>query len=264
VNAWSLARKYLAVSVRAQMQYRASFVMVSLSQFLVTLLEFAVVVALFDRFGQLRGWSLAEVALFYGIVNSGFALAETVAWGFDSFDQMVKSGDFDRILLRPVGTAFQISAANVRLNRVGRLLQALGVLGWSIAALELWGSPARLLLLLFAIAGTACLFVGLFVLQATLAFWSTESLEIINTVTYGGTETGQYPIAIYQRWFRRFFTVVVPLACVTYFPALVVLGRATSSATWAYALAPAVGIVFLLASSLAWRLGVRHYRSTGS
>ena len=48
-------------------------------------------------------------------------------------------------------------------------------------------------------------------LQATLAFWTTETLEIVNTVSYGGVETAQYPLSIYRPWFRHFFTFVVPL-----------------------------------------------------
>lgn len=258
-----LYRTYVGASVRGQMQYRASVVMVSLSHAVVTFAEFLTIVALFARFKQIRGWTLPEIGLFYGIVHTAFAVAEALAWGFDSFDQMVKSGDFDRVLLRPRGTAFQISAAAVRV-RFGRFAQGLVVLGWSIATLGLAASPARLALILFTIIGGACLFAGLLVLQATLAFWSTESLEIVNTVTYGGTETAQYPLSIYRGWFRQFFTFVIPLACVSYFPALVLLGRVSTNAAWLCAAAPLVGIFFLAASLAVWRIGVRHYRSTGS
>ena len=88
----------------------------------------------------------------------------------------------------------------------------------------------------------------------------------MNTVTYGGTETAQYPLPIYQGWFRRFFTWVVPLACVNYLPAQAILGRpdplgAPPALQWA---APAVGLAFMLLCLQAWKLGVRHYRSTGS
>lgn len=89
----------------------------------------------------------------------------------------------------------------------------------------------------------------------------------MNTVTYGGTETGQYPLSIYAPWFRRFFTFVVPLACVTYFPVLAILGRddpVAASPEWFRWAAPLVGLVFLQATLQVWRVGVRHYRSTGS
>ncbi|HTE20603.1 MAG TPA: ABC-2 family transporter protein [Armatimonadota bacterium] len=257
---------YVGISIRGQMQYRASFLMLTLAQLLITAMEFVAVWALFARFGNLRGWSLPEVALFYGIVNVAFALAEGIGRGFDTFAAMVKSGDFDRLLLRPRSTALQVAAQEWQLMRVGRLLQASAVLLWSMSSLPVEWSAPKLALLAGAILGGACLFYGLLVLQATLSFWTVESLEIWNAVTYGGVETAQYPLTIYRGWFRRFFTVVVPLACVNYFPAHALLGRVEplgSSVVWQCA-APGVGVLFLIVALQVWKLGVRHYRSTGS
>jgi viologen exporter family transport system permease protein len=58
-------------------------------------------------------------------------------------------------------------------------------------------SFGRVSLVLFTVLGGACLFFGLIIMQATLAFWTTETLEIMNTLTYGGVESAQYPMAIY-------------------------------------------------------------------
>ena len=117
-----------------------------------------------------------------------------------------------------------------------------------------------------AIAGGAARFVGLVVLQATLAFWTTETLEIVNTVTYGGVQTTQYPIAVYRPWFRKFFAYVVPLACVSYFPAIAIIGRTDplGSPIWFQYLSPLIGVGFLLVALQVWKFGVRHYVSTGS
>ena len=68
--------RYLGISVRSQMQYRASFVMMAVGHFLVTGIEVVGIWALFDRFGSLRGWTLAEVGLFYGLIHVAFALAD--------------------------------------------------------------------------------------------------------------------------------------------------------------------------------------------
>jgi ABC-2 type transport system permease protein len=114
--------------------------------------------------------------------------------------------------------------------------------------------------------GGICLFLGLVILQATSAFWTTESLEVWNAFTYGGVTMSQYPIAIYRPWFRRVFTYVIPLACINYFPVVAVLGRPDPLGTprilqW---LAPLAGVAFLGISLQFWKIGVRHYRSTGS
>ncbi len=258
--------RYLGISIRSQMQYRASFLMLSLGHFLVTGIEFATIWILFERFGTLRGWTLPEVGLFYGIINTAFALSDAAARGFDLFGGMVKNGDFDRVLLRPRGAALQVAGQELTLRRVGRLAQGLIVLGWSASRLGVAWSAGKALLVAASIASASCLFFGIVVLQATAAFWTVETLEIFNCLTYGGVQTVQYPVAIYRTWFRKFFTYVVPLAAVSYFPGLAVLGKTDPLGTGRLfqSLAPLAGPAFLGLSLLAWRVGVRHYQSTGS
>jgi ABC-2 type transport system permease protein len=230
-------------------------------------MEIVAIWALFDRFGSLQGWKLGEVALFYGIVHLGFAFAEAFGRGFDNTHLLIRSGDFDRLLLRPRSAAFQVAAREVHAMRLGRFAQGLIVLIWAACAVDVQWTLPRVGLLLFSIASAACLFTGLFVLQATFAFWSTQSLEVFNTVTYGGVETAQFPLSIYRRWFRKFFTFAVPLACVAYFPGLAILGKPDptgESMAWFHWLAPLIGVAFLLVTLQIWRFGVRHYRSTGS
>ncbi|HET7834943.1 MAG TPA: ABC-2 family transporter protein, partial [Variovorax sp.] len=99
-----------------------------------------------------------------------------------------------------------------------------------------------------------------------LAFWTVESLEVATVFTYGGVEAGQYPMALYARWFRRLLTFVVPLACVSYYPGLAILGRADpfGAPAWVGWISPLAGFAFLALSFAAWGKGVRHYASTGS
>lgn len=257
---------YIAVSLRSQMQYRASFFMLALGHFMVTGVEVLGIWVLFERFGSVHGWRLPEVGLLYGLVNTSFALAEGFGRGFDVFPRMVKSGAFDRMLLRPQPTALQVMASEVQAMRIGRLTQGIIVLLWAAHRLDVAWTIPRCLFTLATIGGGMCLFCGLFVLQATAAFWTVDSLEVFNTVTYGGTETAQYPLDIYRPWFRRFFTYVVPLAAVAYYPATVIMGRAGAGnvALWARCLSPLVCYGFFAACLLVWGRGVRHYRSTGS
>lgn len=265
-DAVQLYLRYVSFSCREQMEYRANAILNILGQLMITGIEFLAIWSLFDRFGQLRGWSLEHVALLYGMANVSMALATGVSRGFDVFDSMVKSGGFDRLLLRPRSTALQVVAQHLQVSKLGRLLQGLVILIWAITALDVpWGF-ANSMLLLGAVLGGACLFAGIFVLQATMCFWTIEGLEIVNTVTYGGLETAQYPLAIYAKWFRRFFTFVIPLACLNYFPSVAITGGPDPLDTpaWASWLSPLAGPVFLFGALHVWRLGVRHYRSTGS
>jgi ABC-2 type transport system permease protein len=99
-----------------------------------------------------------------------------------------------------------------------------------------------------------------------MAFWTTETLELMNSLTYGGVYATQFPLTIYRPWFRRFFTYVVPLACVSYLPVVAILDKHDPLGTppWLQWLAPVAGLVFLMVALQFWKLGVRRYVSTGS
>jgi len=258
--------RYVSLSFQSQMQYRASLVMLSIAHFFSSVTEFLGTVALFGRFGTLQGWTLPEVALFYGMVHVAFSLSESGARGFDLVHLYVQSGSFDRMLLRPRSTVLQVLGQDFQLLRVGRFTQGMFFLLWGVSKLGITWTPGKFLLALLAILGGAALFSGLFVLQATLSFWSVEGLEIANILTYGGAETAQFPLSIYRNWLREFFIFIVPLASINYFPALRILGRADPLGypSWVACLSPAVGVGFFLVCLQVWNFGVRHYHSTGS
>jgi ABC-2 type transport system permease protein len=259
--------RYAAASIKGQMQYPVSFILLSAGQFLSTIVEFIGIWALFSRFQNLGDWTLPQVALFYGTVNCSFALADMISRGFDVFGpQFVNTGEFDRLLLRPRATALQLLGYELKLTRVGRLLQGMLVLGIGMSLLDVTWGMRNIALLFAAILGGLALFLALVVLQATLAFWTVESLEIANTLTYGGVTAAQYPMEIYSRWLREFFTFVVPLSCVAYFPVVGMLGikDPLGAPDWLLYMSPLAGFLFLATSLFVWRLGERHYASTGS
>ena len=107
---------------------------------------------------------------------------------------------------------------------MGRFLLVAIVFGWAVSVLGIVWTPASVALIVFAFVGGVAMFVGLFVFAAFISFWTVQSLELMNTMTYGGVETAQYPLSIYERHFRAFFTFVVPLACVARFLLVAVLG----------------------------------------
>jgi ABC-2 type transport system permease protein len=266
VNALFLYFRYISVSFSAQMQYKVSFLLQVVGHLLGTVIEFFGIWALFARFNSIGTWNLSEVALFYGTVNTSFACADALGRGFDSFATIIKSGDFDRLLLRPRTTVLQILGTEFTLKRIGRFSQGLVVMGWSLSTLHIPLNLKTLWLLSTSFIGGIALFVGIVIVQATLTFWTIESLEIMNILTYGGVETAQYPLSIYNQWFQRFFTFLIPLACVSYFPLLAVLEKEDTFSVplWFCYVSPMAGILFVIVALKLWNVGERYYCSTGS
>lgn len=265
MNGLQLYGRYVVVGYRAMMLYPGAFVLRAIAQFTITLIEFASVWAMFSRFRHVQGWSFAEVALFYAIASIAFAIGDGLSRGFDNVGPLfIKTGNFDRLLLRPRSTALQVTAQEFPLNSLGRLVQGFVALGVAVTLLKPHWGVSEALLLLWAVLGGGSLFYALKTFEGTLAFWTTEGLEVANTLTYGGEAAAQYPLDIYARWFRRFLLYVVPIGCSLYLPVALALGHDSGVPPLLAALAPVTGFAFLAVALWVWGFGLRHYGSTGS
>jgi ABC-2 type transport system permease protein len=159
-----------------------------------------------------------------------------------------------------------VLASDVQIRRVGRIAQGAFALGLAVVWLDLaWTAPKVVVTILAVISGTV-VFSAIWVIGAAITFWTVETSEVQNVFTYGGEELVSYPLPIYSEGVRHFFTFVVPLAFVTYLPALYILGREDPLGLPAvFQLgSPVVAILFFLFARLCWALGVRHYQGTGS
>lgn len=262
----SIYRRLVGARLRSQAQYRASFLLMTLITFLGLLSELVAVLILFGRFGELAGWRVGEVAFLCGLGWIAFGLSEMVGAGFDIFPATIRQGEFDRVLLRPVGVFTQVLAADFQLRRLGRIAQGGLALGLALAWTPVAWTPAKLLYLPLVLVCGAIMYMALTVLGAVLCFWTVQSIEVINVLTYGGTEMTSYPLPIYHDLLRRFFIFVVPLAFISYFPALYLLDKpdVLGLPTWLPFAMPLATAGLALAAVFAWQVGVRHYQSTGS
>jgi ABC-2 type transport system permease protein len=165
-----------------------------------------------------------------------------------------------------VSTFVQVLAADFQLRRIGRITQGCFALALAAAWTPMTWTPLKLLYLLVVLISGCVIFSALLVLGAVLCFWTVQSIEIINTVTYGGIDMASYPLPIYHELLQRFFTFVVPLAFVSYFPALYLLDRPEAQRLpgWLPGVTPIAAAALALLAWLAWQFGVRHYQSTGS
>lgn len=261
MNGFRLWGRYVRILIRSQLEYRASFWMTAVSQFVTYFLYVLGVFLMFAYFGRLDGWSFWEAALCTGIVQAAFPLAECVSRGFDSFSTLVRSGGFDTVLLRPRSIVLQVLGSRFEISRVGRFSEGVSVIVVALLHLPALHSPGRIALAAFMVLGGAAAFTGVFMLGAAFAFFTVQGMELVNVLTDGGREISQYPMGIYKRGYLIFFTGLVPYACTFYWPLLYLTGRTANP--WCAA-APLAGFVFLIPCALVFLRASRHYRSTGS
>jgi len=256
-----LYTRYISILIRGQLQYRASTISLFFGQMLHTFIYYLSAIFMFGFFGQLQGWTFWEVMLCTAAVHIAYPLAECLARGFDSFRQLIRNGSFDTLLLRPRNIFLQVFGSRFELSRAGRLAQGLIMTALAAANCRIdWTAGKVGLYLLMILSGTV-IFMGVFILGATLCFWTVKGLEVVNIFTDGGRELSQYPYEIYKKPYLIFFTCLVPYASAFYWPLLYLTGRSASPWCWA---APVFAMLFIVPACLIFRLGVRHYTSTGS
>ena len=252
--------KFLSVHVKSALTYRASFLFSCQGQLMVAVNTFLGVKFLLDRFGVIAGYTLPQLALCFGVILAATSLAECFARGLDAFASVLSEARFDRILVRPRGLLFQLLCEKMKLTMVPRLLQAALLLGWAVSAGAVRWNAAKAAVLALMILCGAGVFFGLFLDNAALCFFTLEGLEVMNIFTDGPREYGKYPFGLYGKGVLWILTLLVPLALVQYWPLQYLLDRGPG---W-YGLLPLLSLLFLVPCAGAWRLGVRHYRSTGS
>jgi ABC-2 type transport system permease protein len=266
VELLGIYRRLIGARIRSQLQYRLSFALNLLGAALISFLDFAAILVLFEQVDALGEWSVTEVAVLYAISSLSFALVDLAIGHLDLLPRMIREGDFDLVLVRPLGSLFQVVASDFALRRLGKFAQGLAVLVVAASQLELDWTPGRVAMLVLAVPTGAAIFAGIWVGMATVAFWLVDSLEVANAFTYGGNFVAQYPVNIFGPWLRRLVLFVVPVAFVSYFPALYVLDKEDPlglPGALQFA-SPLVAIATCAAGGLLWRVAVRRYRSVGS
>ncbi len=262
-------RAYVLLSgiwVRSTMAYRTSFVIMTVSQFAITFVDFVALLVMFSRVDQLGGFSLSEIALLYGTSSLALGVADLALGNIEHLGRRVRDGSFDQMLIRPVPALVSMCADRFALRRVGRVGQGALVLGWALLNAPVDWTAARVVMTMAMVLSATLIFASIFVLGGAIQFWSSDSAEVANAFTYGGNFLTQYPMAIYPAELVRGVTFLIPVAFVNWYPTLYLLDRPDPFGFPSVLrfLSPAVAVLVVAVTGLVWRTGLRRYRSTGS
>lgn len=261
-----LYRLIVVARIRSGWQYRTSFVTLLIGQAMVTALEFVAVLLLLEVSPSLGGWNGAQVAFLYGLATVPFGVADLMVSAIDRIAEYVRTGSFDRILLRPMPAMLQLVAQEFELRRIGKMIPSTAVLIWAAPRIGIdWTMLSVTVLFMALLCGTV-IYSALWIFGAAATFWLVASQQAMNAMTYGGQFANQYPLHLYRGWIRAVLGWGIPLAFVAYVPAVFLLDAVNplNLPPWLiYLLVPVAGVTLGL-SVLVWSTGIRHYQGTGS
>lgn len=251
----------LRVSVASAMAYRVNFLiegMMSLAWMGVTLLPLAV---LFSGRDSVAGWdapsALIVVAYFMAVraVLEGLVTPSLV-----DLVEKIRSGSFDYVLLKPVDAQVMVSASRYEPWKVFDLAGAIAVVIYAFAQR---GTPPSLpdLVLGIVLFGTGVLAAyALWILCAAASFWVVR-LDNLMYLLAAIFDTARWPVQVFPGMWNILFRFVIPVAVMTTFPAMALLGRLDAQTALA-----TVGssLLLLVISRLVWRIAIRSYTSASS
>lgn len=253
--------KAFKLHFKSMLEYRASFIISFLSQIIVFFSYYFIILSLFDKFDNIKGFTLYEVLLCFSIIQFGYAFCECFARGIDKFDTIIINGDFDRLLLRPKNIILQVLCNDADFVKLSRLIQALIVMVIALINLNVKWSIIKVITLILMMSSAIAIFFGIFLLAAAYCFITIQGLEVRNVFTDGGKYMAQYPIGIFNKSWVLFFTFVIPYAFVNYYPLLYFIDKSNNTY---YGLFPLIVFLYLIPCFIIFDKGIKRYTSVGS
>ena len=251
----------LRASVQVTMQYRAEF----LFGLLITgFYVFWNVIPMFVLWAQrptIAGWSLAEAAL----VTAWFTFLRSILDGavqpsLQAVVEHIRKGTLDFVLLKPADAQFLVSTARFEVFNVIDASAAVALAIWALHRLHRVPTIGQVATALMLTVAAAAILYAMAILVISAAFYVVRLDNLIylfNSVF----DAARWPASVFRGLWRVLFTFVVPLALMTTYPALALLGR-LELRTAAGALAGA--LLFVLVARAVWKRSIGHYRSASS
>lgn len=254
--------EYFAQYAKMRMEYRGDFFVSTLTSFAATIFGLCFVLVLFNKVPSLAGWTQPEEIFLYGFSLLPAGIFNIVSLNmYDFGNTYIIEGKFDRVMLRPVSTLFQVLFEQFRLESMQEIVTGLFCIGWASYKLHVHWTAAKLLLLIFWGSCAGIIYISIFLLLTTISFWFEDRVGVHPPV-WNMINFGRYPLTIYSGAVQFFLCWIIPFGLASFYPSVRLLGHSITPEYLPFV--PVVAVGFLALAIFTWNMGTRHYSSTGS
>jgi len=243
------------------MEYRVNFVIGASSTVILQVSGLLTIWVVMSQIPSLNGWSLYQILLIYGLITLAKSINHMFADNLWTIGRSyIRTGAFDRFLVRPIDPLFHLLADRFCHDGVGNFLVGSALVVVSARALGIVWTPANLAFLFIMVLSGGAIFIALNLITGTSAFWLMDAVPVMRVV-FDNHLFAQYPLNIYPKAIGILLTWIIPYGLASYYPATHLMGSDTSWLAW---LAPLMAVILLLIGYRVWQFGLRHYAGTGS
>jgi ABC-2 type transport system permease protein len=252
-------------SLLTEMAFRANYLLKVTVEILWIVLLLLFYKTIFAKTSVVADWSEAEYMFFLGCYYALEGLMETLFLSNCSeFSELVRKGDLDLILVRPIDEQFMVSFRTIEWTTVPNVLMGAGLMvyglhqmGWPVT----WVQVA-----VFAITFPCALAMAysFLIMLTSTAVWMVRNQSLYE-LWWLFTSLMRYPREIFRgplgEPLGKLFTFLLPVLLVSNVPARTV---AKALEPWMAAYMVAATVVLLAVSRWVFRRALRSYRSASS
>lgn len=253
--------QFLKISAMADAEYRMNFVVRVFGEFFWYAAQLSVFEVLYTHTDSLNGWDINAVRVFMGtlFLVDGLYMVLFVE-NLDHFSSLVRKGDLDLYLVKPINSQFMVSCRKVASVYLVNLVLVIGYLIWGLGRLN---HPISLEQILAYIVMCIC---GVLIcyccrlLFGMLVFFLHEAGNI-QFIWYSLYRLGTRPDVLYPRYLQIFIMTVIPVAFFASVPSKIFI----EGMQWSLVgQALVVTIVFFTLTAYLWKIALRNYASASS
>jgi ABC-2 type transport system permease protein len=268
MNTSRYLRLFLALtrfSLLGEMSFRANFLVKITVEVLWLFILLIFYRTIFLKTSTVATWTESQYLFFIGCYFAMEGLIETLFLeNCTEFAELVRTGDLDFILLKPIDEQFLVSCRRVDWSTAANVLMGAGVMVMSLIQQEwTFNLPALLLFLALFVCGLAIAYSFLLLLMST-SVWLMRNQNLME-MWWLFTSLMRYPREIFQGSLGTpvgwFFTFVVPVLLVIYVPSKLMVGVFEPKFVGFMFV---TALVLLFISRKVFRLALRKYRSASS
>jgi len=279
---WTFFRNSLV----REMTFRGNFIITVLTRAFWFAAQITLFEIIYRNVVSINDWSREE---YFAFMATGMLINAIVETFFmpncANFSELIRKGDLDFVLLKPIDTQFVVSFEKVNLAMLNQVLLAGALLAYSLVSLQEQGKlengigAVDVLMYLLLIAVGVTFFYALMIALASTSIWFGRNQGLYDFWFYI-TVFARYPRSIYgsgpggrtpadvSEWaagdvLQFSFTYILPILVVVTVPARVLLNKVLEPG-WLTVVGVLATLAALAASRVIFTWSLRSYRSASS
>ena len=261
MRALRVVRALMRASVALALQYRLEFVVEGLLALLWMAVTLVPLVVVFGNRGAVAGWTFPEMLVVLGwFVALKGILEGTLSPSLTQVVEHVRKGTLDFVLLKPADSQLLVSLSKIEPWRVIDLAGAGLIFVYAFRRIGHAPSIAQLLLAAALLCAAVLVLYSIAILVVSIAFVAVR-VDNLLYLFQSVFDVARWPNSVFRGFLAMVFTYVLPLALMTTYPALALLGKLNAQT----AIGALLGsLLFAGVARAIWLSSIRRYTSASS